>query len=117
MGELMDLDRMPRLRWISNPFRRSVFETREEAETKIRASFQRGLTARQEEKLSDYLREHLVQAERSGRPVWKVDLERSRRSPSSAGISADTETAKIVFGTTYAAQRRCSENDFFLWFL
>ena len=75
MGELMDLDRMPRLRWISNPFRRSVFETREEAETKIRASFQRGLTARQEEKLSDYLREHLVQAERSGRPVWKVDLE------------------------------------------
>lgn len=86
MGELMDLDRMPRLRWISNPFRRSAFETAEAAEEKIRASFQRGLTAGQEEMLRDYLREHLVQTGRGGKTFWKVDTE---EIPSIAFISWD----------------------------
>ncbi len=60
MGELMDRDMQPELRFIYSPFRLDKYATREEAVSKIRSSFINGLTEKQEDEFEKYMEAHLV---------------------------------------------------------
>lgn len=74
MGELMDLDRMPELRFIHYPMRRHHrYDSREELCQKIRSSFRRPLTAAQQEQLAQYLQEHARPFEDETGPYWALD--------------------------------------------
>lgn len=75
MGELMDRDMMPELRWIVNPFRRSTYDSREEAIEKVRSSFTRSLSKDQERALEEYCRDRLRFHEEEERSYWKFDVE------------------------------------------
>lgn len=59
MGELMDRDVFPEMRYIYTPFRLTKYESREAAEEQLRRAFDH-MTPEQEEKLLRYLEEHLV---------------------------------------------------------
>ena len=65
MGELMDRDVFPELRYIYSPFRPTRFETREEAEQSLRGGFTH-MTEEQEKKFDEYLQEHLVYHDEKG---------------------------------------------------
>ena len=71
MGELMDRDVFPEMRILYSPFRNSKYSDREDACSKIRASFN-DLTKDQSEKLEKYLEEHLVYHEAKDEHVGKV---------------------------------------------
>ena len=58
MGELMDRDVYPELRYIFTPFRQAKYASREEAEEELRSAFSH-MTPEQEKKFSDYLGKHL----------------------------------------------------------
>ena len=75
MGELMERDMRPQLRWISNPFRRSTYDTREDALDKLKASFVYGLDDDQEKAVEQYCDEHLHYHEDGERTYWKMDLD------------------------------------------
>lgn len=60
MGELMDRDMKPELKFINSPFRLDKYESREEATDKIRSSFINGLTQNQEQEFERYMKEHLI---------------------------------------------------------
>lgn len=59
MGELMDRDVFPEMKYIYSPFRLVKYTSREEAETSLRKAFDH-MTAEQEEQFVRYLEEHLV---------------------------------------------------------
>ena len=75
MGELMDRDMRPSLQWIKNPFRRSSYESVEDAIEKLKKSFCFGLSKDQEKAMEDYCRLHLKQRDKDGRKVWKMDTD------------------------------------------
>ena len=58
MGELMDRDVFPEMKYIYTPFRLTKYESREAAEEQLRAAFSH-MTAEQEKKFDQYLEEHL----------------------------------------------------------
>ena len=79
MGELLDRDVLPELRFIYSPFRLAKYASREEAEERIRGSFS-CLTDEQEAKLADYLAEHLIHIDEPGEyqgkdmpEYWQLD--------------------------------------------
>lgn len=59
MGELMDRDVFPELRYIYSPFRQEKYESREQAEGELRRAFSH-MTGKQEKLFDMYLEEHLV---------------------------------------------------------
>lgn len=59
MGELLDRDVFPELRFIRSPFRATKFADRQEAEVRIKKAFT-AISEEQAAKLSDYLDEHLL---------------------------------------------------------
>lgn len=59
MGELMDRDVFPEMKYIYSPFRLTKYLSREAAEEELRQGFSH-MTAEQEEKFSRYLEEHLI---------------------------------------------------------
>ena len=59
MGELMDRDVFPEMKYIYTPFRLTKYVSREAAEEQLRAAFSH-MTAEQEKKFSRYLEEHLI---------------------------------------------------------
>ena len=73
MGELMDRDLMPALRFIKSPFRISRFDSPEDARIRLRSSFQYGLDEEQEQRLAKYLRNHLCRVDEGDRTYWKLD--------------------------------------------
>jgi hypothetical protein len=66
MGELMDRDVFPELKFIFTPFRLQKFESREDAEKKLRAAFSH-MTKKQEEQFTQYIEEHLFFNPEKGR--------------------------------------------------
>ena len=75
MGELMDRDMRPRLSWITNPFLRSSYSSREEAGEKLKRSFRNGLTREQIQALDRLLEARLRRREKDGKPSWELELE------------------------------------------
>lgn len=59
MGELMDRDVFPELKYIYTPFRLTKYESREAAEKQLRAAFAH-MSEEQERKFDQYLEEHLI---------------------------------------------------------
>lgn len=59
MGELMDRDVFPELRYIYTPFRQAKYASREEAEEQLRQAFSH-MTEEQEELFCRYLEDHLI---------------------------------------------------------
>ena len=59
MGELMDRDVFPELRYIYMPFRQAKYASREEAEEQLRQAFSH-MTAEQEKLFCEYLEDHLI---------------------------------------------------------
>lgn len=59
MGELMDRDVFPEMKYIYTPFRLTKYESREAAEEQLRAAFSH-MSTEQEELFSRYLEDHLV---------------------------------------------------------
>lgn len=59
MGELMDRDVFPEMKYIYTPFRQNKYPTRQAAEESLRGAFSH-MTAEQEEKFVQYLEEHLT---------------------------------------------------------
>ena len=95
MGELMDRDVFPELKFIFTPFRLSKFESREAAEEQLRAAFSH-MTAEQEELFNTYLEEHLFFNPEKGRyygreldGFWQFDHD---ETSSIAFISWNIET-------------------------
>ncbi len=77
MGELMDRDMMPDLRWITNPFRRrghDMHASREDAVRSLKESFRYGLTEEQESKLDELIDRKIKSFEKDGARYWKIDL-------------------------------------------
>jgi SAM-dependent methyltransferase len=65
MGELMDRDVFPELKYIYTPFRLTKYESREAAEEQLRAAFSH-MTPEQEELFSRYLEDHLIYHSEAG---------------------------------------------------
>ena len=59
MGELMDRDVFPEMKYIYTPFRQNKYPTRQAAEESLRGAFSH-MTVEQEEKFVQYLEEHLT---------------------------------------------------------
>ena len=59
MGELMDRDVFPELRYIYSPFRLEKYASRQEAEEELRRAFSH-MTEGQEKLFNEYLEEHLI---------------------------------------------------------
>ena len=59
MGELMDRDVFPELRYIYTPFRQAKYESRQAAEEQLRRAFSH-MSDEQEELFSKYLEDHLI---------------------------------------------------------
>ena len=59
MGELMDRDVFPEMKYIYSPFRLTKYVSREDAEQQLRQGFKH-MTAEQEKKFDCYLEEHLI---------------------------------------------------------
>jgi len=59
MGELMDRDVFPELKYIYSPFRQARYETREAAEKELRHAFSH-MTGKQEEQFLQYIQTHLI---------------------------------------------------------
>ena len=66
MGELMDRDVFPELKFIFTPFRLQKFESREDAEQKLRDAFSH-MTKKQEKLFTQYIEEHLFFNPEKGR--------------------------------------------------
>jgi len=66
MGELMDRDVFPELKFIFTPFRLQKFESREDAEQKLRDAFSH-MTEKQEKLFTQYIEEHLFFNPEKGR--------------------------------------------------
>ena len=77
MGELMDRDLRPCLKWINNPFRKSRYESWESANEILKESFQYGLTEDQEKAVDAYLKEHLNLVKGDGEEYWQMDIPRT----------------------------------------
>ena len=58
MGELMDMDVFPELKYIYTPFRLAKYESRQDAVEQLRGAFTH-MTDEQEEKFDQYLEDHL----------------------------------------------------------
>lgn len=66
MGELMERDVYPELKYIRSPFRLTKFQSRQQAYEVLSGTFRYGLTKEQKQKLKSYLDEHLKYHEEEG---------------------------------------------------
>ncbi|MBQ6621861.1 MAG: class I SAM-dependent methyltransferase [Mogibacterium sp.] len=73
LNELLDRDLFPELRVIRHSMKRSGYDSREAIETRIRNSFQYGLTEEQEQKLRDYLDRHILRCETPERISYQLE--------------------------------------------
>ncbi len=73
LGELIDRDMLPELRFIRHKAKRTKYETVEELKRGIRDSFQYGLTPEQEEKLEKYFAENIREREKDGGVYYQLE--------------------------------------------